>query len=96
MAGPSPPLEGTCPGKKARKGERGGSPTFVLFFGGPHLLDLLRGLHEEREDGAEAQNVHKLMAVVGPLRPDHGVVQDLQGAAPGDLLLSEGKGELGP
>ena len=58
----------------------------------PGLLHLLGRLHEEWEDGSEPQNVDKLMAVIGPLGSGHAVVQDLQGACSGHLLLSAGGG----
>lgn len=60
----------------------------MLFFSCSDFLDLLGRLHEEWKDGPEAQNVDKLVTVVRALRPDHGVVQHLQGAAAGNLLLS--------
>ena len=65
--------------------------TFVFLLGQPSLLHLLGRLHEEWEDGPEPQDVHKLMAVVGPLGSGHAVVQDLQGAGSGHLLLSAGR-----
>lgn len=61
--------------------------TFVRLLRSARLLHLLGRLHEEREDGAQAQDVHKLVAVVRPLRADHAVVQHLQGAGPGHFLL---------
>lgn len=51
------------------------------------LLHLLGRLHEEREDGPQAQDVYKLVAVVHPLGADHAMVQDLQCAGPRHLLL---------
>lgn len=61
--------------------------TFVRLLRCARLLHLLGRLHEEREDGAQAQDVHKLVAVVRPLRADHAVVQHLQGAGPRHFLL---------
>lgn len=57
------------------------------------FLHLLGRLHEKRKDGPQAQDVHKLVAVVCALWADHAVVQDLQGAGPGHFLLP---GETGP
>lgn len=71
----------------------GSTPTFVLLFSRSNLLYLLGRFHEERKDGPEPQNVDKLVAVVGALGPDHGVVQHLQRAAAGNLLLPA-KGKL--
>lgn len=67
------------------------NPTFMLLLCGSHFLDLPGRLHKEWKDGPQAKNVNKLVAVVCALRPDHGVVQHLQGAAPGDLLLPTSK-----
>lgn len=63
------------------------SPTFVFLLRSANLLYFLGGLHEEREDGPEPKNVHKLVAVVGSLGANHGVIQHFQGAAPGDFLF---------
>lgn len=67
------------------------NPTFMFLLCGSHFLDLPGRLHKEWKDGPQAKNVNKLVAVVCALGPDHGVVQHLQGAAPGDLLLPTSK-----
>lgn len=59
----------------------------MLLLRSARLLHLLWRLHEEREDGPQAQDVHKLVAVVCPLWADHAVVQDLQCAGPRHFFL---------
>ena len=52
-------------------------------------LSLLGRLHEEGEEGAEAQDVHKLDAVVRALGAGHRVVQHSQRSRPRLFLLSK-------
>lgn len=63
-------------------------PTFMLFFSGSNLLDLLGRFHEEWKDGPQAKNVNKFVAVVCALGSNHGMIQHLQGTAAGNLLFS--------
>lgn len=60
----------------------------MFLFTGSDFLDLLRGFHEEWEDGPQAEDVDKLVTVVRALGSNHGMVQYLQGTAARDLLLS--------
>lgn len=62
--------------------------TFMLLLWSAGLFHLLWGFHEKREDGPQAQDVHKLVAVIRSLRSNHPVVQDLQGAGPRQFLFS--------
>lgn len=70
------------------------TPTFVFFFSCSNFLYLFGWFHEEREDGSQPKDVHKLVTVVCALWSNHGVVQHLQGAAAGNLLLSVKRGKL--
>ncbi len=63
--------------------------TFMLLVRYSHFLHLLGRLHEQREYGPQAQDVHKLVTVIRPLWTDHPVVQDLQRADSRHLLLPE-------
>jgi hypothetical protein len=54
-------------------------------------LGLLGRLHEEGEEGAQSQDVHKLDAVVRPLGAGHRVVQHSQRSRPRLFLLSKNK-----
>ena len=54
---------------------------------------LARGLHEQREDGTQTQDLHKLIAVVSTLRPCQCVVQHPQRSIAGQLLLSDRREE---
>lgn len=62
--------------------------TFMFFLWSTSFLHLLGGFHEKRKDGPQAQDVHKLMAVICSLWADHPMVQDLQSAGSGHFLLS--------
>lgn len=72
----------------------GSTPTFVFLFSCSNFLYLFGWFHEEREDGSQPKDVHKLVAVVCALWSNHGMVQHLQGTAAGNLLLSVKRGKL--
>lgn len=60
----------------------------MLLLGSAGFLHLLGGFHEEWKDGSQAQDVHKLMAVVCSLWSNHPMVQDLQSTGSRHFLFS--------
>lgn len=46
----------------------------MFFVYCPSFPHLFRGLHEQGEDGPQAQDVHKLVAVIRTLWANHAVV----------------------